>query len=167
MECFMSRKQWSEIVRAAAISENLLERTRERTPYKDFRVIEFVEHTKIVTSEERLKRKVIYHEGCQSSFANIANLNRAKKRFSRSIDTGKCSMVKRKQGRTPKAANSDTTQTLTEKLAMQYQYDNYNKSACGICQEGENELMKVEFKATGRNIFAVAEKLSDKSFLFS
>ena len=76
-------------------------------------------------------------------------------------------MVKRKQGRTPKAANSDTTQTLTEKLAMQYQYHNYNKSACGICQEGENELMKVEFKATGRNIFAVAEKLSDKSFLFS
>ena len=41
----MSRKQWSEIVRAAAISENLLERTRVRTPYKDFRVIEFVEHT--------------------------------------------------------------------------------------------------------------------------
>ena len=64
MECFMSRKQWSEIVRAAAISENLLERTRVRTPYKDFRVIEFVEHTKIVTSEERLKRKLIYHEGC-------------------------------------------------------------------------------------------------------
>ena len=39
-------------------------------------------------------------------------------------------MVKRKQGRPPKTANSDTTQKLTEKLAMQYQYDNYNKSAC-------------------------------------
>ena len=92
------------------IIQNLLERTRERASYKDFRLIDFVERTKNVTSEELLKRKLVYHEGCYSSFANIANLNCVKKRFSTSIDTVEYSIVKRKQKRSPKAANNDTTQ---------------------------------------------------------
>ena len=44
--------------------QNVLERTRERVSYKHFRVIDFVERTKNVTSEELLKRKVLYNEGC-------------------------------------------------------------------------------------------------------
>ena len=72
---------------------------------------------------------------------------------------------KKKQGRSSKAPNNDTTQT--EKLATRSQYDRYNKSACAICQEGGGELTKVEFKAIGKNMLAVAEKLDDKSFLFA
>ena len=96
MECFicLKKKGWSELfvqqLSQNAI-ENLLERTRERALYKDFRVTGFVGRTINVTSEELLKRKVAYHEGCYSSLANIANLNRAKKRFSTSRDTGECS----------------------------------------------------------------------------
>ena len=51
-----------------------------------------------------------------------------------------------------------------EKLATRSQYDSYNKSACAICHEGGDELTKVEFKATGRNMLAVAEQFDDKSF---
>lgn len=59
--------------------QNLLGRTKERVSYKDFRVMDFAERKKNVTSEELLKRKGVYHEGCYSSFANISNLNRTKK----------------------------------------------------------------------------------------
>ena len=100
----MSRKGCPEIVRAAAISEcysKLIGKDKKKSIIQRLRVIDFVERTKNVISEELLKRKVVYHEGCYSSFANIAKLNHAKKRFSASIDTGRPS----------KAASNDTTQT--------------------------------------------------------
>ena len=123
----MSRKGCPEIVRAAAISEcysKLIGKDKRKSITQRLRVIDSVKRTKNVTSEELLKRKVVYHEGCYSSFANIANLNHAKKRFSASIDTGRPS----------KATSSDTTQT--EKIETRSQHDSYNKSACSICQEG-------------------------------
>ena len=57
--------------------------------------------------EEILAKKVVCHES-YASFASINNLDRAKKRFSGSINNGECSVIKRKQGRPAiKPTNSD------------------------------------------------------------
>ena len=93
------------------------------------------------TASELLGNKVVCHESCHFSFGNTNKLDRAKKRYLYSIEAGKCSVAKRKQGRPfIRGKNTDIgnrTPMTRSKL------DNYDKTLCIICQQPAGFLRKV------------------------
>ena len=141
--------------------ENLLVRVGERHNYKDSEVTEFVERTKSVTARELFDQHPQYHDSCYKSITNIEKVQRAKKRYSDSTETGEPSISKRKAGRPSLVAkNREHNESLTAKPKTQP----FDKSACVICQKPGGKLQEVMFDSTGENMLPVSRKLEGKSF---
>ena len=141
--------------------ENLLVRVGERHNYKDSEVTEFVERTKSVTARELFDQHAQYHGSCYKSITNIEKVQRAKKRYSDSTETGEPSISKRKAGRPSLVAkNREHNESLTAKPKTQP----FDKSACVICQKPGGKLQEVMFDSTGENMLPVSRKLEGKSF---
>ena len=78
--------------------QKLLECARERQNYRDGRVVGLVERTKD-TLPSVLATNSSYHKNCYAAITNISKLERARKRYWDSIDSGEASLIKRKAGR--------------------------------------------------------------------
>ena len=59
----------------------------------------FVERTTDKTAKELYESKVCYHESCYSNLANVGKLERAKKRYADSINSGESLVIKRQVDR--------------------------------------------------------------------
>ena len=70
---------------SAELYETLLKRNRERSRYKDSKVIDFVERKTALNPLDTLHSNNRYRISCYSDFANISKLKRAKKRYNDSI----------------------------------------------------------------------------------
>ena len=142
--------------------DKLLLRTRKRAEYKDTFVADFNERTLNCTAQQLLNNKVKYHKSCYSSSTNAEKVERAKKRYRESIESGQCSIVKRKAGRPSLKPNKikDIKETLTTRSKTVH----YDKMLCIICQKKGGKLHLVQTKETGSLMLTVSEKLLDKSF---
>ena len=141
--------------------EKLLKRTQERATYKDVTVTNFVERTKNVTAADLIEQNKRYHESCYANFANTGKLQRAKKRFYDSIDTGESSVIKRKAGR---PSLNLSVAGNEEGLTTRSRSESHDKTLCIICQTPGGKLHRVQTKTTGNSMLEVSEKLSEKSF---
>ena len=68
--------------------EKLLVRAGEWHNYKDSELTEFNARTKSITARESFDQRAQYHSSCYKSIANIEKVQRAKKRYSDSIEIG-------------------------------------------------------------------------------
>ena len=144
--------------------EKLLKRTQERATYKDVTVANFVERTKNLTADGLIEQNTKYHESCYAMFANTGKLERAKKRYYDSIDTGESSVIKRKAGRPSLNLSVASNEEDLEGLTTRSRSESYDKNLCIICQNHGGKLHCVQTKTTGNTMLEVSEKLSEKSF---
>ena len=79
--------------------EKLLTRVHERAYYKDSIVLNFAGRVQGITAADLFAKKSGYHKSCYAEFANVGKLERAKKRYSDSIECGESSVIKRRVGR--------------------------------------------------------------------
>ena len=141
--------------------EKLLVRAGERHNCKDSEVTEFVERTKCIAARELFDHHAEYHGLCFKSITNTEKVQRAKKCYSDSIETGEPSICRRKAGRPSLVAkNREHNESLTTRSKTQP----FDKSACVICQKPGGELHEVTFDSTWENMLSVSKKLEDKSF---
>ena len=88
-------------------------------------------------------------------------LERAKKHYSDSVEYGDSSVVKRKVGRLSMSSFPNVQEeTLNTRSTSSF----FDKAMCFIFQCLGGLLNRVEFKATGHNMFDVSSKLPDKTF---
>ena len=114
-----------------------------------------------VTPEELFEKNIVYHRGCYSETANVEKLERAKRRYSDSVEYGDSSVVKIKAGRASMSLFPNfQKETLTTRSMSSF----FGKALCIICQCPGGVLNCVEFKATGHNMLDVSSKLPDKTF---
>ena len=78
--------------------DKLLLRTRRKSRIQRL-VADFIGRTLNCTAPELFNNKAVYHKSCYSSFTNAEKVERAKKCYRESIESGQCSIVKRKAGR--------------------------------------------------------------------
>ena len=71
----------------------LLECARERAKYRDGTVVELVERTKDTLPSVRATNSS-YHKSCYAEITNISKLERARKRYRDSVDSGEASLTK-------------------------------------------------------------------------
>ena len=102
-----------------------------------------------VTPEELFEKNIVYHRGCYSETANVEKLERAKRRYSDSVEYGDSSVVKIKAGR---ASMSSFPNFQKETLTTRSMSSFFGKALCIICQCPGGVLNCVEFKATGHNM---------------
>ena len=76
--------------------EKLLTRAREIAEYKDSQGMDFVKQNANHTVEKLISNNGRYHKKCYASFVNTVKVERARKRFSDSIESGESSIIKRK-----------------------------------------------------------------------
>ena len=114
-----------------------------------------------VTPEELFEKNIVYHRGCYSETANVEKLERAKRRYSDSVEYGDSSVVKIKAGR---ASMSSFPNFQKETLTTRSMSSFFGKALCIICQCPGGVLNCVEFKATGHNMLDVSSKLPGKTF---
>ena len=114
-----------------------------------------------VTPEELFEKNIVYHRGCYSETANVEKLERAKRRYSDSVEYGDSSVVKIKAGR---ASMSSFPNFQKETLTTRSMSSFFGKALCIICQCPGGVLNCVEFKATGHNMLDVSTKLPGKTF---
>ena len=114
-----------------------------------------------VTPEELFEKNIVYHRGCYSETANVEKLERAKRRYSDSVEYGDSSVVKIKAGR---ASMSSFPNFQKETLTTRTMSSFFGKALCIICQCPGGVLNCVEFKATGHNMLDVSTKLPGKTF---
>ena len=84
---------------SAELYETLLKRNRERSRYKDSKVIDFVERKTALNPLDTLQSNNRYRISCYSDFANTSKLKRAKKRYNDSIAQENSALIKAKFGR--------------------------------------------------------------------
>ena len=102
-----------------------------------------------------------YHGSCYKSITNIEKVQRAKKRYSDSIETGEPFITKRKAGRLSLVAkNCEHNESLTTRSKTQF----FDKSACAIRQKPGGKLHEIMFDSAGKNMLSVSKKLEDKCF---
>ena len=141
--------------------EKLLSRARERDDFKDHTVADFVQRTQNVTAQGLIDKHCQYHRTCYQNFTNVEKLNRARKRFSTSVETGDPSASKRKAGR-PSLVNVEKED---EGVQTRSKAEPYDKTKCIICQTSTSEkLHQVMFHSTGANMLSVSKQMDDKSF---
>ena len=114
-----------------------------------------------VTPEELFEKNIVYHRGCYSETANVEKLERAKRRYSDSVEYGDSSVVKIKAGR---ASMSSFPNFQKETLTTRSMSSFFDKALCIICQCPGGILNCVEFKATVHNMLDVSSKLPGKTF---
>ena len=102
MECIVCQDAKGKEKLVATPSEEsfqkLLECATERAKYRNGTVVELVERTKDTLSSV-LATNSSYHKSCYAAITNISKLERARKRYRDSIDSGEASLIKRKAGR--------------------------------------------------------------------
>ena len=101
-----------------------------------------------------------YYRKCYSNFANINEVERAKKRYAKAMDEGEASIIKRKAGRLSLNSSHQTSEGLTTKSKS----EPYLKRSCIICQVPGGSVSKVEYEATGKHMLEVSKKLQNKGF---
>ena len=126
--------------------DKLLLRTRKRAEYKDTFVADFIERTLNCTAQELFNNKARYHKSC----------------YRESIESGQCSIVKRKAGRP--SLNPNKSKDNEEALTTRSKTVHYDKMLCIICQKRGGKVHSVQAKETGSLMLTVSEKLMDKSF---
>ena len=141
--------------------EKLLKMTRERVEHKDCQAMDFVKRTANHTAEKLISDNATYHKKCYANFANTGKVERARKCFSDSIEKGESSVIKRKAGG---PSLSGITVSNKEALITRSKVITYDKILCIICQETGGKLQLVQTKETGKSMFSMSEKFSDKGF---
>ena len=117
--------------------EKLLKRSRERASYKDSIVTSFVERTTDKTAKELYESKVCYyHESCYSNLAYVGKLERAKKRYADSINSGESSVIKRMAGR---PSLNILKEPAVEPLTTRSNSKLYDRSCFIICQNPDEK----------------------------
>ena len=62
--------------------------------YKDSQVRDFVKRTANHKAEKLISGNARYHKKCYANFSNASKVERARKRFSDSVESGECSVMK-------------------------------------------------------------------------
>ena len=142
------------------IITKFIERVNDRASYKDSTVTNLTDRLTNVTLEELFEKSIVHHRDCYSEIANVEKFERAKQRYSDSVEYGDSSVVKRKAGQ-PSMSSFPNVQkdTLTTRTTSSF----FDKALCIICQCPSGILNRVEFKATGHNMLNVSSKPSDKT----
>ena len=136
-----------------------LECARERAKYRDGTVVGLVERTKD-TLPSVLATNSSNHKSCYAAITNISKLERARKRYRDSIDSGEASLIKRKAGR----PRLQVPEQQEEPLMTRNKSEKFDKKLCIICQiPTERNLTRAEREDTGKHMLVVSEKLPDKS----
>ena len=142
--------------------KKLLSLSREQAEYGDTKVFEFVERNENLCAEDLLNNKACYHKKCYSEFTNIEKRNRTIQRYTDALEQGQVTIVKRKAGR----PSSNTLAIENEVRQLQSQSIQYNKSICINCQSPSGTTHRLETLETGKLMFPVANKISNKDFFF-
>ena len=138
----------------------LIERVNDRAPYKDSTVTNLTDRLTNVTLEELFEKSIVHHRDCYSEIANVEKFERAKQRYSDSVEYGDSSVVKRKAGQRSMSSFPNVQKdTLTNRSTSSF----FDKTLCIICQCPSGILNRVEFKATGHNMLDVSSKPSGKT----
>ena len=87
---------------------------------------------------------------------------RAIQRYTDALEQGQVTIVKRKAGR----PSSNTLAIENEVRQLQSQSIQYNKSICINCQSPSGTTHRLETLETGKLMFPVANKISNKDFFF-
>ena len=134
--------------------------SRERAEYGDTKVFEFVEGNKNLCADDLLNNKACYHKKCYSEFTNIEKRNRAIQRYIDALEQGQATIIKQKAGR----SSSNTLEIENEVRQLRSQSIQYNKDICIICQSPSGTTHRVETLETGKLMFFVGNKVSNKDF---
>ena len=134
--------------------------SRERAEYGDTKVFEFVERNKNLRVEDLLNNKAFYQKKCYSEFTNIEKRNRTIQRYTDALEQGQMTIAKRKAGR----PSSNTLAIENEVRQLQSQSLQYNKGIRINCQSQSGTTHRVETLETGKLMFPVANKISNKDF---
>ena len=134
--------------------------SRERAEYGDTTVFEFVERNKNLCADDLLNNKACYHKKCYSASTNIEKRNRAIQRYTDALEQGQATIVKRKAG----PPSSNKLEIKNEVWQLRSQSIQYNKDICIICQSLSGTTPRVETLETGKLMFSVANKISNKDF---
>ena len=120
----------------------------------DISIMDFVERTKDRNPEDLLAKNASYHKSCHADIATTTKIERAKKRYRDSIESGKPTVVKRKAGR----PSSSTTQVeKDEQLTTGSKVKVSDRKLCILCQTaGVRSFTRVEFKETGIHMLKVS-----------
>ena len=138
-----------------------MSRVERRAEYKDSQVMDFVKGTANHTTEKMTNDNARYHKKCYANSANTSKVERARKRFSDSIENGESSIIKRKPGR---RSTSGITVTNKEALTTRSKAITYDKRLGIICQRTGGKLHLVKTKETGKLMMSVAKNFLDKGF---
>ena len=138
----------------------LIEGARERAKYRDGTGVELLERTK-GTLPSVLATNSSYHKSCYAAITNISKLERARKRYRDSIDSGEASLIKLKTGR----PRLQVPEQQEEPLTTRRKSEKFDKKLCIICQiHTERNVKCAEREDTGKQMLMVSEKLPDKTF---
>ena len=86
--------------------------------------------------------------------------NRANQRYNDALEQDQATIVKRKAG----CPSSNTLEIENEVRQLRSQSIQYNKDICIICQSPSGTTYRVETLETGRLMFSVANRMSNKCF---
>ena len=150
MECIVCQEAKGKEKLVATPSEEsfqkLLECARERAKYRDGTVVELVERTKDTLSSV-LATNSPYHKSCYAAITNISKLERARKRYQDSIDSGEASLIKRKAGR----PRLQVPEQQEEPLMTRSKSEKIDKKLCIICLiSTERNLPRAEREDPGK-----------------
>ena len=141
--------------------KKLLSLYRERAEYGDIKVFEFLERNKNLCADDLRNNKASYHKKCYSQFTNIEKSNRAIERYTYALEQGQATIAKQKAGR----PSSNTLKIESEVRKLRSRSIQYNKDICVICQSPSGTTHnRVETLETGKLMFSVANKISNKDF---
>ena len=140
--------------------KKFLSLSREQAEYGDTKIFEFVEKIKNLCADGLLNNKVCYPRKCYSEFTNIEKRNRAIQRYTDALEQGQVTIAKREAGR----PSSNTFEIENEVRQLRSQSIQYNKDICIICQSPSGTTYRVETLETGRLMFSVANRMSNKCF---
>ena len=121
--------------------------------------MELVERTKD-TLPSVLATNSSNHKSCYAAITSISKLERARKRYRDSIDSGAASLIKRMAGR----PRLQVPEQQEEPLITRSKSEKFDKRVCIICEiPTEENLTRAEHEDTGKRMLVVSDKLS-KSF---
>ena len=93
--------------------------------------MDFIERSRDLNPENLLAKNAPYHKSCYADISDTTKIERAKKRYRDSIESGKPSVVKQKAGR----PSSSTTQAEKDEiLTTRSKVKVFDRKLCIICQ---------------------------------
>ena len=157
MECIVCQEAKGKEKLVATPSEEsfqkLLECATERAKYRNGTVVELVERTKDTLSSV-LATNSSYHKSCYAAITNISKLERARKRYRDSIDSGEASLIKREAGRPRLQLPEEQEQSLMTRSKS----EKFDKKLCIICQiPAERNFTCAEREDIGKHVSGIGE----------